>query len=80
MRTCTLGFLAVSILVAGRAYGQLPFDYQAIDVPCDSGAPTFCPGGVAPQTAVNGINAWVHRCADSRRAITHECDTILDSD
>jgi uncharacterized membrane protein len=57
MRTCTLGFLAVSILVAGRAYGQLPFAYHAIDVPCDSGAPTFCPGGVAPQTAVNGINA-----------------------
>jgi len=57
MRAYTLGFLAISILVAGRAYAQLPFDYQAVDVPCDVGAPTFCPGGVAPQTAVNGINA-----------------------
>jgi|SRR5215471_1641768 len=57
MRVCTLGFLAVSILVAGRAHGQQLFDYQAVDVPCDAGAPTFCQGGVASQTAVNGINA-----------------------
>ena len=57
MRTCMLGFLAVSILVGGRAYGQQPFDYHPVDVPCADGAPTFCPGGIAPQTAVNGINA-----------------------
>jgi hypothetical protein len=56
MRACSLASLAVSILVAGRAYGQ-PFDYRAVDVACAAGAPTFCPGGTAPQTAVNGINA-----------------------
>lgn len=57
MRACTLGFLAVSILGAGSANRQQTFDYQAVDVLCDAGAPTFCPGGMAPQTAVNGINA-----------------------
>jgi hypothetical protein len=56
MRAWTRGFFAVSIVVAGSAYGQEPFDYQAVDVPCDAGAPTFCPGGVAPQTAV----MWYH--------------------
>jgi hypothetical protein len=57
MRIDRFWFIAVSILVAARAYGQQPFDYQAVDVPCAAGAPTFCPEGIAPQTAVNGINA-----------------------
>jgi hypothetical protein len=58
MRVCSLGLLALSILVTGRAAdAQPPFDYQAVDAPCATGAPTFCPGGIAPQTAVNGINA-----------------------
>jgi hypothetical protein len=30
---------------------------RLIDVRCASGAPTFCPNGVAVQTVVNGINA-----------------------
>jgi hypothetical protein len=57
MRASGFGFLAVSILIGGPAYGQQPFTYRPVDVPCNAGAPTFCPLGVAPQTAVNGINA-----------------------
>jgi len=56
MRACSFGFLALSILAGGPAYGQT-FDYRAVDVPCSAGAPSLCQGGVAPQTAVNGINA-----------------------
>ena len=57
MRTCSFGIIAISILAGGSASGQQLFDYAAVDVPCAASAPTLCPGGVAPQTAVNGINA-----------------------
>jgi hypothetical protein len=57
MRACSLGVLVVSILAGSPAYGQQRFDFRAVDVPCAAGAPSFCPGGVALQTAVNGINA-----------------------
>lgn len=57
MRECTFGIIAISILAGGPAYGQQLFDYGAVDVPCAAGAPSFCPGGIASQTAVNGINA-----------------------
>jgi hypothetical protein len=57
MRTCSFGIIAISILAGGPAYGQQLFDYAAVDVPCAASAPTFCSGGVARQTAVNGINA-----------------------
>jgi probable HAF family extracellular repeat protein len=57
MRACSFVIVAISILGGGPAYGQQIFDYHAVDVPCAAGAPTFCADGVAPQTAVNGINA-----------------------
>lgn len=57
MRACSFGIIAISILAGAPAYGQQRFDYVAVDVPCAASAPTFCPGGFAPQTAVNGINA-----------------------
>ena len=57
MRACSFGIIAISILAGGPAYGQQLFDYGAVDVPCAASAPTLCAGGVAPQTAVNGINA-----------------------
>lgn len=57
MRACSFGIIAISILAGAPAYGQQRFDYVAVDVPCAASAPTFCPGGLAPQTAVNGINA-----------------------
>jgi hypothetical protein len=44
-------------LAGAPAYGQQRFDFVAVDVPCAASAPTFCAGGLAPQTAVNGINA-----------------------
>ena len=47
---------AILVLPAARAQGQ-PFDYSPLNVPCAAEAPTLCPGGVAVQTAVNGINA-----------------------
>jgi uncharacterized membrane protein len=57
MRAWTLGFVVVSILTGSPAYGQQRFDYRTVDAPCAAGAPTLCPGGIALQTAVNGINA-----------------------
>ena len=57
MRACSFGFLALLILAGSPAYGQQLFDYRAVDVPCATGAPTFCTDGIALQTAVNGINA-----------------------
>ena len=57
MRAWSLGFVVVSILTGSAAYGQQRFDYRTIDVPCAADAPTFCTGGIALQTAVNGINA-----------------------
>ena len=56
MRACSFGIIAIAILGGGRASGQQLFDYRAVDVPCAATAPTLCPGGIAPQTAVNGIN------------------------
>jgi hypothetical protein len=57
MRALIVTLIALSTLAGGPAYGQQFFDYRAVDVPCAAGAPTFCPDGIAPQTAVNGINA-----------------------
>ena len=57
MRACSFGVIAISILAGAPAYGQQRFDFLAVDVPCAASAPTFCPGGLASQTAVNGINA-----------------------
>ena len=52
MRACSFGIIAISILAGGPVYGQQLFDYGAVDAPCAASAPTLCPGGVAPQTAV----------------------------
>jgi uncharacterized membrane protein len=57
MRTCSLAIIAMLIVVGSPANGQQRFDYVAVDVPCPAAAPTLCPGGIAPQTAVNGIDA-----------------------
>jgi hypothetical protein len=57
MRALIFGLIAPSILAGGPVYGQQLFDYRAVDAPCAASAPTFCPDGIALQTAVNGINA-----------------------
>ena len=57
MRACSFGIIGISIWAGTPAYGQQRFDFVAVDVPCAASAPTLCPGGLAPQTAVNGINA-----------------------
>lgn len=56
MRRVALASIVVVGLLAGQAQGQT-FDYAFVDVPCNPGAPTFCPGAVAVQTIVSGINA-----------------------
>jgi hypothetical protein len=55
MKRQSVTLIAACLLLAGRASAQ-SFDYTPIDVPCPNQAPTFCPGGVAVQTSVNGIN------------------------
>jgi len=47
----------VVLFVGSPGFAQTYDDFTLIDVPCDAAAPTFCPNGVAVQTAVNGINA-----------------------
>jgi hypothetical protein len=58
MRTGYVAALALAVLLVGTpGFAQIYNDFTLIDVPCDAGAPTLCPNGVAVQTAVNGINA-----------------------
>jgi hypothetical protein len=58
MRTRFVLALTVAALLVGQpGFAQTYNDFTLIDVPCASGAPTFCPDGVAVQTVVNGINA-----------------------
>src|SRR6478672_1739258 len=56
MQRAALVSIAVIGLLTGWAEGQT-FDYTLIDVPCSTAAPTSCPGGLAVQTTVSGINA-----------------------
>ena len=52
-----LASAVAALLIAQPGFAQTYNDFTLIDVPCDSGAPTFCPEGVAVQTVVNGISA-----------------------
>ena len=52
-----LASAVAALLIAQPGFAQTYNDFTLIDVPCDSGAPTFCPDGLAVQTVVNGINA-----------------------